>query len=88
MVGDNLIIKGKTYTIDNLSNLPEEINGYNSMCKQDRHSIGFFGELNPMSNFHCCEFVVDTEKYHSLKQLIQLQKAKFFDYHKTAKTIK
>ena len=86
MEGDNLIIKGKTYTIDNLSNLPEEINGYNSMCNQ--HSIGFFGELNPMSNFHHCEFVVDTEKYHSLEQFIQLQKAKFFDYHKTAKTIK
>ena len=88
MEGDNLIIKGKTYTVDNLSNLPEEINGYNLTCKQDQHSIGFFGELNPMSNFHHCEFQVDTIKYHSTEQFIQLQKAKFVRDVKTAEKIK
>ena len=41
MEGDNLI-RGKTYTIHNLSTLPDDINGYNSTSKQDRDSIGFF----------------------------------------------
>ena len=88
MEGDSLIIKGKTYTVDNLSNLPEEINGYNSTCKQDSHSIGFFRELNLMSNFHHCDFHVNYVEYHSTEQFIQLQKATFFKDNKTAEKIK
>ena len=71
MEADNLIIKGVTYTVNNLANLPEEINGYNSTSKQDNNSIGFFRELNPMSNFHRCNFEVDSITYHSAEQFIQ-----------------
>ena len=75
MERDNLIIKGKTYTVDNLSSLPEEINGYNSTSKSDSDSLGFFGELNPMSNFHRCSFKLDDIEYHSAEQFIQREKA-------------
>ena len=77
MERDNLI-KGKTYTIHNLSTLPDDINGYNSMSKQDRDSIGFFGELNPMSNFHRCMFEVNGAICHSAEQFIQKEKADYF----------
>ena len=79
MEGDNLIIKGKTYTVENLSSLPEDINGYNATSKSDDTSLGFFGELNPMSNFHRCSFTVDNIKYHSAEQFIQNAKAVFFN---------
>ena len=78
MEGDSLIIKGKTYTMHNLLTLPEEINGYNSMSKHDCDSIGFFRELNPMSNFYRCSFDVDGVKYHSAEQFIQKVKADLF----------
>ena len=87
MEGDNLIIKGQTYTVDNLSLLPEEINGYNSTSKSDSDSLGFFGELNPMSNFHHCSFKLDDIEYHSAEQFIQREKALFFKDNTTAQKI-
>ena len=87
MEGNNLIIKGKTYTVDNLTSLPEEINGYNSTSKHDRSSIGFFGELNPMSNFHRCHFEVNGKTYHSTEQYIQSEKASYFKDDHTANKI-
>ena len=87
MDGDQLIIKGKTYTVDNLMNLPEEVNGFNSTSKTDGQTLGFFGELNPLSNFHCCNFQLGDITYHSAEQYIQHKKASYFRDNKTAKKI-
>ena len=87
MEGDSLIIKGKIYTVENLSSLPEEINGYNSTSKSDDTSLGFFGELNPMSNFHRYSFTLDNIKYHSTEQFILKEKATFFKDNMTAQKI-
>ena len=78
MEGDQLIIKSKTYTVDNLSELPDEINGFNSTSKTDGETLGFFGELNPLSNFHRCNFNINNTTYHSTEQFIQHEKAIFF----------
>ena len=43
----------------------------------DTH-IGFFGELNPFSNFHEASFEILGMKFHSAEQFIQYQKAKLF----------
>ena len=87
MEGDQLIIKGKTYTVDNLSDLPEEINGFNSTSKTDGETLGFFGELNPLSNFHRCKFQVENTTYHSTEQYIQHKKATYFKDNKVARKI-
>ena len=87
MEGDNLIIKGVTYTVNNFASLPEELNGYNSTSKQDENSIGFFGELNPMSNFHRCNFEVNGINYHSAEQFIQMEKAIYFKDRNVANKI-
>ena len=50
--GDHLVIKGKHYTHDNIEELPEELSGYKITSKEESDTIGFFGELNPLSNFH------------------------------------
>ena len=87
MEGDQLITKGKTYTVDNLSDLPHEINGFNSTSKTDGETLGFFGELNPLSNFHRCKFQVENTTYHSTEQYIQHEKATYFKDNKVARKI-
>ena len=79
MDGDALMIKSKRYTIDNLHQLPDEINGFKATTKRDGNVLCYYGELNPFSNFHPVEFEVDGDIYQSSEQFIQQQKAIMFD---------
>ena len=56
MDGDKLILKGKEYTVETIGTLPKEVNGFRASSKTNGSIFAFFGELNPMSNFHPCEF--------------------------------
>ena len=49
-------------------------------------TIGFFGELCPLSNFHRSSFLYNKVEYHSSEQLIQHMKAKLLG-DKTAQTL-
>ena len=75
--GDHLVIKGKHYTRDNIEELPEDLSGYKITSKEDSDTIGFFGELNPLSNFHRSHFIVNNHWFHCTEQYIQHKKAKF-----------
>ena len=75
MVGDHLVLKGKRYDVDNLDELPEEINGFEVTSKQERNTLGFYGELNPFSNFHRSPFNLNGIDFHSSEQFIQYTKA-------------
>ena len=75
---DTIIIQGKRYNVKNLHQLPEEINAFSVTSKSDDTTIGFFGELNPLSNFHPALFTYNNVQYHSSEQLIQHVKAEFF----------
>ena len=75
---DTIIIQGKRYNVKNLHQLPEEINAFSVTSKSDDTTIGFFGELNPLSNFHPAPFTYNNIQYHSSEQLIQHEKAEFF----------
>ena len=79
MEGDKLIIKGKSYTSRNLHLLPPPLTGYKVSSREGDNHIGFFGELNPFSNFHTAIFTVDRITFHSSEQFIQYQKAKLFN---------
>ena len=76
--GGALIIKGKSYTSKTLHLLLEPLTGYNVSSKISDTHIGFFGELNPFSNFHEVNFEILGMKFHSAEQFIQYQKAKLF----------
>ena len=76
--GTNLIIKGKNYNRNNLEQLLEDISGPTVSSKESNNVIGFFEELNPLSNFHLCTFQYDGFEYHSSEQLIQHMKVKLF----------
>ena len=57
--GDHRLIKGKHYSRENIDELPEDLSGYKITCKEDERTVGFFAELNPLSNFHHSYFIVD-----------------------------
>ena len=85
--GDKLILKGKEYTVDTISTLPKEIDGFNATSKSNGEILAFFGELNPLSNFYPCEFEHNGIIFHSLEQLIQYMKAIFFNDKASAREI-
>ena len=78
MEEDTLVIRGKNYTVNNLHQLPAEINGFEATTKKEEGITCFFGELNPMSNFHPVKINYDGYIYHSSEQLIQHKKAQLF----------
>ena len=84
MEGDPIVIKGKHYNRDNLNDLPAVISGFKVTSKENSETIGLFGELNPLSNFHKCIFKVDGTWYHSSEQYIQHKKAEYFSDRQSA----
>ena len=85
--GTTLKIKVKRYTRENLHQLPEEVSAFASTSKSNDNVIVFFGELNPLSNFHDGSFEWNDVQFHSSEQFIQYQKAILFKDIKTADLI-
>ena len=78
---DHLTIDGKHYTMETLDLLPNTLNIFNISSHSSESTIGFFGELNPLSNFHKAAFTCDNMRYHLSEQYIQHCKANYFgDY--------
>ena len=85
---DILVLQGKRYSVDTLNKLLEELNVFNLMTQSNHDTIGFFGELNPLSNFHPASFYVNGTHYTSSEQFIQHTKAILFkDYSTTRKIL-
>ena len=84
---DELVILGKHYTIDKLNKLPPDLNVFNLTSKNNEDTIGYFGELNPLSNFHPAPFTVNGVHYICSEQFIQHTKAILFKDYRTAKKI-
>ena len=77
--GDQLVIHGKRFSLENLHNLPKELDVFKITSQSNNNTIGFFGELNPLSNFHPCKFEINGIQFHSSEQFIQYTKAMFFN---------
>ena len=90
MESDTLILRGRRYTVNNIHQLPDSLSTVNVTSKSDETSFGYFGELNPLSNFHPSPFVLHDQEYHCSEQYIQEAKAKYFNdaetYHKLRKS--
>ena len=78
MEGPYFILDGKKYHRYNVHTLPAQLGPSEVTSVSDEERIGFFGELNPFSNFHPCVFVLDGHEYHSMEQFIQTTKAEYF----------
>ena len=66
-----LVIKGVSYTVDDIHKLPPDLSGDQICSKSDPFSCGFFGHLHPFSNFHQTAFNYQGHTYHSSEQMIQ-----------------
>ena len=77
--GGDLVILGKKYNMNNLHTLPSPLSGFHATSRSENNILGFFGELNPLSNFHSAAFYVKDQCFHSSEQYIQLMKAKYFE---------
>ena len=75
---DKVVINGRRYGMDNLHQLPEELDVFDITTKSNPNCIGFFGALHPLSNFYESNFTVNGVEYISSEQLIQAQKANLF----------
>ena len=87
MEDDKVVIKGKHYGLNNLDELPADLEAFKVTTKEDNNTIVFFGELNLLSNFHPAKFIVDDIEYSTSEQFIQHKKAMFFNDEKTAESI-
>ena len=76
--GPYLKLDGKCYHRQNVHMLPEKLGLAEVTSVSDDNSVAFFGELNPFSNFHPCQFSLEGLDFHSTEQYIQLKKAEFF----------
>ena len=76
---DQVVIQGKDYTLNNLHELPDDLNAFKVSSKSNDDTIGFFGEINPLSNFHPAKFRLNGQQYISLEQYIQATKAQYFN---------
>ena len=76
---DRVVIQGKDYTLNNLHELPDDLNAFKVSSKSSDDTIGFFGEINPLSNFHPAKFRLNGQQYISSEQYIQATKAQYFN---------
>ena len=77
MSGPHIVIDGKHFHRQNIHTLPLDLEATSVTSKQDELTYAFFGELNPLSNFHSCTFTYESEDFHSSEQLIQYKKAEY-----------
>ena len=78
MENDQLVIKGKHYSIEDMDKLPKSLKPVNVTSKTNDTIFGYFGELNPLSNFHQAEFSIEGRTFHCSEQYIQWKKAELF----------
>ena len=46
------MLKGRVYNINTLNQLPDELNVFTVTSRENEHTVGFFGEINLLSNFY------------------------------------
>ena len=71
------LIRSKKYSWNNLADLPQNISTHTVSSRQDSQHYSFFGELNPLSNFHPAPFKCNGIAYTCSEQYIQACKASF-----------
>ena len=78
---DKIVLKGRSYTVNTLNQLPEELNAFKVTSRENETTVGFFGEINPLSNFYPSPFPYNGIRYVPSEQFIQSSKAKYFGDH-------
>ena len=75
---DELVVNGRHFKLNTLHQLPDDLDPFKITTEEDMDSLGFFGAINPLSNFYECTFNIKDENYISSEQFIQSEKALYF----------
>jgi hypothetical protein len=76
MVGDKLIVRGRAYSVDEVPNLPEEINPCLTATKTDGKSTLFYTRYSMLSNHAPAAFILDDNVYRHSEQFYFAEKAR------------
>ena len=76
MVGDKLIIDDKSYNVDTLHMLPQDIDPASLGTKTYDDITAFCSANSPLSNFHKADFIIQSETYPHVEQYLQYNKAR------------
>jgi ribA/ribD-fused uncharacterized protein len=88
LVGDKLVVKGRAYGVDEVQNLPEEINPCLTATKKDGKSILFYSRYSLLSNHAPAAFIVEDTIYHQSEQFYFAEKARLMgDEYQRSKII-
>lgn len=80
LIKDTLLLDGKTYTVETLSTLPDQLNPSKIATPNiGDDKQGFWGEQSPCSNFHSSDFEVDDVTFHWNEQYYHYEKAVFLE---------
>ena len=85
--GAKLVIDGKRCGVNDLDRLPDSLHPFEVSTKSNEETLGLFGELCPFSNFYPINFTYNGATYHSSEQLIQHQKALYWNDYEAADKI-
>jgi hypothetical protein len=76
LIGDRLIIRGKAYGVDDVPNLPEEINPCLTATVTDGKSTLFYTRYSLLSNHAPAAFILDDNIYRHSEQFYFAEKAR------------
>ena len=72
LIQDKLSYEGKTYTVENVNELPFDKSAIGTEVSGDQ--VYFSGEYTPISNLYPCDLMIDDKLYHSIEHFFQFQK--------------
>ena len=61
---DRLVVNGKYYTTETISNLSAEITTEKIFTPPKNHMVVFFGKHSPLSKYHKCDMTVANNSYN------------------------
>ncbi len=73
-IGDKLKVNGKLYGVNDVNNLPADLNPQKTCTKSSNNMILFFWKHSFLSNFYTCDISIDNQKYTQSEQYNQQKK--------------
>ena len=83
--GSRIVYKGKNHSIESLKQSDLPIHKIHQ--RENEETIGFLGELSPLSNFYYSPFELDGQKFPSVEHFFQQKKSEFYGDMRTAAKI-
>lgn len=75
IVVDKLYVEGRLYSVDEIDQLPNELQPAKISTPTKDGVTLFYGKNSPLSNHHKCEFAAESDKFNCVEQYLFYRKA-------------